>query len=194
MVVLGILGTVGVTLSLVFRTYSDNNDPSVRERRRNAELVTYAIVLSKVPSDRIPIVIDEIIADIGADSSRTDLVIGAAATDPWSKSINDYRVALRKAMTDAPALPIGKQTLIPSMVAGLLIQSDMPARIYFIGDVADSLNSAVQQRTRESASALRLRNETRGPVRIVSYMDTSRVYNRTYLRLLGSTDLPIEQR
>lgn len=194
MVVLGILGTIGVTLSLVFRSYSDNNDPSVRERRRNAELVSYAVVFSNVPSSRSAAIIEGIIADIGADSARTDLVIGAAATDPWSKSIADYRAALSTAMADAPDLPIGKQTLIPSMVAGLLFQSEMPARLYLIGTIADTLNGAVQQRTQETAKALRLRNASRAPVTVVSYMDTSVIRNANYLRVLRGMGVDVEQR
>ena len=194
MVVLGILGTIGVTLSLIFRTYSDNNDPSVRERRRNAEQVSYAVVFSKVPGRRVQAIIEGIITDIGADSSRTDLVIGAAATHPWSKSIPDYRIALNTAMTDAPDLPIGKQTLIPSMVAGLLFQSEMPARLYLIGTIADTLNGAVQKRTQETAKSLRLRNASRAPVHVISYMDTTVVRNREYLRVLRGIGLDVEQR
>ncbi len=194
MVALGILGTVGVTLSLIFRSYSDNNDPSVRERRRNADQVSYAVVFSNVPSARASAIIEEVIGDIGADSAHTDLVIGAAATDPWSKSISDYRAALSTAMSKAPDLPIGKQTLIPSMVAGLLFQSDMPARLYLIGTIADTLNGAVQQRTQETAKALRLRNASRAPVRVVSFMDTTVARNREYLRVVRSMGVDIEQR
>ena len=129
------LGIIGVTLSLIFRDYSENNDPSVRERKRNAELVSYAIVFSDVPSDRVQPTIDNIIEDIGADSNRTDLVIGSSVTDPWCRSIADYRASLRKAMTQAKDLPIGKQTLVTSMVTGLLVKSDMPATVYLVGSL-----------------------------------------------------------
>ena len=188
------LGVIGVTLSLIYRDYSEDNDPSVRERKRNAELVSYAVVFSKVPTDQIQPTINGIIQDIGPDSARTDLVIGSSVTDPWCRSIEDYRNSLTTAMTKAKPLPIGKQTLVTSMVAGLLVKSDMPATLYLIGSLEGEITPAIRRRTQETVDAMIVRRSTRGPLSIVSYMDTTNAANAEYVRFYIDSGLPFEQR
>ena len=188
------LGIIGVTLSLIYRDYSENNDPSVRERKRNAEFVSYAVVFSNVPASQVQTTIDDIIASIGADSARTDLVLGSSVTDPWCRSIEDYRNSLTTAMTKAKPLPIGKQTLVTSMVAGLLVKSDMPATLYLIGSLDGDLTPAIRKRTQETVDAMIVRRSTRGPLSIVSYMDTTNAANAEYVRFYKDSGLPFEQR
>ena len=188
------LGIIGVTLSLIYRDYSENNDPSVRERKRNAEFVSYAVVFSNVPESRVQPTIDDIILSIGADSARTDLVLGSSVTDPWCRSIADYRASLVLAMTGAKDLPIGKQTLVTSMITGLLVKSDMPATLYLIGSLNGDMTPAIRKRTQETVDAMVVRRSTRGPLSIVSYMDTTQASNAEYVRMYRDSGLPFEQR
>lgn len=188
------LGAIGVTLSLIFRDYSENNDPSVRERKKNAQRVCYTVVFSNVPEARIRSTINDIITDIGADSAVTDLVIGSSVTDPWSRSINDYRASLRTAMTNAKDHQIGKQTLVTSMIAGLLLNSEMPATLYLVGSLDGEMSPAIRKRTLETIDALIIRRSTRGPLTIVSYMDTTQAVNAAYAEMYSTSGLPFEQR
>jgi len=189
-----ILGVIGVTLSLLFRTYSENNDPSVRERKKNARTVVYSIVFDNVQGALQQQIISGIVADIGADSNTTDLVIGSSVTDPWSRSMADYRTALQRAMTEAKNLPAGKQTLVTSMVTGLLVKSDMPATVYLIGSLHGEMTPAIRKRTQESVDAMTVRRSTRGPLSIVSYMDTTNASNAEYVQFFKDSRLPFEQR
>ena len=183
-IVFVVLGATGVTLSLLFRDYTTPEEIRVRERRKNAEKVCFTVVLSTVDSVRARAVIDEIIADIGPDSSITDLVIGSTAEDPWSGSISDYRSSLQRAMSNSRDLPIGKQTLLMSMVAGLLTKMDIPARIYLVGTLNDTLTPGVIRRTMETADAFAIRNDIMGPIEVISYLDTTKPVNGQYIELL----------
>ncbi len=165
-----LIAIIGVTMSLIFRDHSTPEERTALYRRRNADRVCYTIVFSKVEAPYRKQIIDEIIADIGADSSSTDLVIGSSATDPGSKSLADYRAALHVAMTETGDVIIGKQSQITSMVAGLLTKNELPATIYFVGDLSSPLTDGVTARTINSAEAFAMRSEIMAPVSVVSYM------------------------
>jgi len=193
-IVFVLLGTAGVTISLLYRDYTTPEEIRVRERRKNAEQVCLTVVFSKVPSARSAAIIDAITADVGADSSVTDLVMGSTVEDPWSTSMADYRSSLSRAMLESKDISIGKQTLVMSMVAGLLTKMEIPATIYLVGDLNDSLTPGVVKRTFETADAFDIRSSVMGPVRIISYLDTNRPLNRDYLRFFEQRSYSLEMR
>jgi hypothetical protein len=163
MLVFSLLAATGVTLTLLYRDYTTPEEITVRERRRNAEAECFTVVYSRVPSDRAARIIEDITADIGADTVRTDLILGSTVEDPWSQSMSDYRSKMARAMREAKDLPIGKQTLVLSMIAGILTKTDMRSQIYLVGSLSDTLTPATSS-ARSKRSKL-LRSATRSWVR-----------------------------
>lgn len=192
----GVLGIGGLSLAFLFRDYSSNPDElSVRKRRRGAEQVSYSVVFSAVNQAKQKPIIDGIAADIGADSMATDLVIGSTATDPWCTSLSDYRTSLGVAMTESNQLRLGKQTLILSMIGGIMTDVQAPATIYLIGDMQDTLTQGVIKRTLKTIAAFEVINEVHAPLRVVSYMDTSATTaNAQYSGLFRGRVFDFEQR
>ena len=171
--VLGSLALIGLVLSLLYRDVKKPGDILQKERHKNATAVSYAVVFSPIDGAVADSIINTIIADIGADSLTTDLVIGSTVTDPWCASIDEYRRMMKKAMTEAKDIPIGKQTLIMSMIAGLLTKNELPARIYLVGKLNGPMNDAIIQRTTETAAAFALREHAMGPVSVTSFLRPS---------------------
>lgn len=190
------LGISGVVLAALFRDYSSNPDElTVKERRRNAEQVAYSVVFSSVPEREHQRIIKGIAEDIGADSSSTDLVIGSTATNPWSKSLDDYKASLTTAMSESSQLRLGKQTLILSMIGGIMTKNFKPATIYLIGDMQDTLTQGVVGRTMQTIAAFEVRHEVHAPIRVVSYLDTANnPGNAQYARLFSGRVFDFEQR
>ena len=81
-----VLGIGGIVLSVLYRDVDKRSDVIARERKKNATKVSYAVVLSRVDPALATRIADQIIADIGADSLKTDLVIGSTVADPRSCS------------------------------------------------------------------------------------------------------------
>ena len=189
------LGVIGVSLSLIFRDYTTPEELKVRERRQNAEQVSIVVVFSNVDEAHRQRLVDEILGDIGADSSKTDLVIGATAVDPWAMSMTDYKQSILEATSKAKDLKPGKQTLVMSMIAGILTKTEIPARIYLVGSMnTDSLTPGVISRTAQTADAFGIRDNIMAPIEMVSYMDTSRRANAEYVRIFGNRSFPLTQR
>lgn len=168
--VIGLLAVTGLVLSILYRDVKKPGDILQKERHKNAVAVSYAVVFSAVDGAVADSIIDRIIADIGPDSLTTDLVIGSTVTDPWCASVDEYRRMMKKAMTEAKDIPIGKQTMIMSMIAGLLTKNELPARIYLVGKLNGPMNDAIIKRTQETAAAFALREHAMGPVSVTSYL------------------------
>jgi hypothetical protein len=194
MLVFSLLAATGVTLTLLYRDYTTPEEITVRERRRNAEAECFTVVYSRVPSDRAARIIEDITADIGADTVRTDLILGSTVEDPWSQSMSDYRSKMARAMREAKDLPIGKQTLVLSMIAGILTKTDMRSQIYLVGSLSDTLTPAIIERTKQTVEAFEIRNKVMGQVTVISYLDTSVAANREYVRLFEGRTFPLTKR
>lgn len=189
------LGLGGVTLAIFFRDSADPDEISVRERRQTADQVCYSVVFSPVDVSKQFRIIDGISADVGSDSSSTDLVLGSTATDPWCTSMADYQSSLALAMTKSSRLRLGKQTLILSMIGGIMTKNQLPATIYLIGNMQDTLTSGVINRTLQTIAAFEVRNEVHAPIRVVSYMDTAATRaNAEYSGLFRGRVFNFEQR
>ncbi|MBI2793911.1 MAG: hypothetical protein HYX66_04580 [Ignavibacteria bacterium] len=164
------LALVGLTLSLLYRDMPKQGDIIAREKTKRAKHVRYAIVFSRVSSADADSVIARIRADVGSDSNTTDLIVGSPVVDPWSASMSEYERNLRRAMSEANYLDVGKQTQIVSMVAGLLVKSHLPATIYFIGKLNPVESVNFVSRTQGTVAGIDLRNSSFGPVSTVFFL------------------------
>lgn len=191
----GILGIGGVVLSLLYRDADKRSDVIARERKKNSTNVSYAIVLSRVEASLAQRIADDIIRDIGADSLKTDLVVGSTVADPWAATIGEYRKVLLESMATSKNLNVGKQTALVSMVTGLVTKVSKPSKIYLIGELhADSIASIVS-RTSASAQALRIRNDLAAPIRVVDYLTPpTKDIHRLYSKLFSDAGLAVEVR
>lgn len=192
LIVLGVfagLAVVAVVLMLLYRQMPKATEVLDKKKRAEATHVAFAVVFSNVEAQQRERVIREIVEDIGADSAKTDLVIGSTIADPWCSNIAEYKRQLRRAMTESSQISIGKQTLLFSMITGLIVKDDLPARVYLIGDinseeVSPKTLSAVKNRTIQTVSALAWRNKARAPVTVISYVDsTASAINAEYMHL-----------
>ncbi len=173
-----LLAVAAVVLSILYRERPKPTEVLDRKKRANATRVVYAVVFSTVSDANRKRIIEGITADLGADTTHTDFVIGSTVADPWCASMAEYKHQLSKAMSASSPLPIGKQTLILSMIAGFLNKSDLPARIYLIGklnadDITDRSAKAIATRTEQTVAAMSWRNNARAPVQVISYLDTA---------------------
>lgn len=169
--------TLAAVLSVLYGEWHKPTAVLNKKASAASTSVCYAIVVSPVHTDKQNKIVSGIMADIGADTSTTEFIIGSTVADPWCATAGEFVTQLRRAMTDTPDMITGKQSLILSMITGLITKSDVPARLYVIGTLADvgSLREehAILNRTRQSVSAISWRNASRAPVTVVSYLDTA---------------------
>jgi hypothetical protein len=181
---LATLGIGGIVLSVLYRDVDKRSDVIARERKKNATKVSYAVVLSRVDPSLATRIADEIIADIGADSLKTDLVIGSTVADPWAASIGEYRKVMLESMATSKDLNLGKQTALVSMITGLLTKVSKPSTVYLIGELHADDIAPVISRTAASAEAMRLRSELAAPITVVNYLTPpSKPIHKAYIDL-----------
>lgn len=194
------LAVLAIVLMALYRKMPKPTETLDRQKRANAQYVSFAIVFSNVHDSIQRRAIADIIADIGPDSAVTDFVVGSTVADPWVASIHEYKYQLRRAMTTTKPIPIGKQSMIMSMVAGLIAKNDLPARVYVIGnlngeDRTDNEINAVMGRTMQTMATLAWRNSSRAPVSVYNYMDTTTsALNAQYVRIMKSQRYPYSDR
>lgn len=190
-----LLAVAGVTLSVLYRDSAKPGEAINKERRKAAKYVSYVIVFSKIDEARADAIIADVVRDVGSDTAVTDYVIGSAVTDPWCASIGEYQRNLKKAMTQSKQMPLGKQSVVVSMVAGLLIKNQLPARIYFVGAVTGDDITPIAERTANTAAAFELRANVQGPIKVISYLDpATSPANAAYWTLYQGKAFPTEQR
>ncbi|MBU3699852.1 MAG: hypothetical protein FGM33_07565 [Candidatus Kapabacteria bacterium] len=181
--VVAVLAITGVILGALYRDTTKPGEVISRDRQKHAKRVVYTVVFSSVAPQKADSIIDRITQDIGADTAKTDMIIGSPTTDPWCASIGEYRRNLKKAMLTSKVIPIGKQSVIVSMIGGLLIKNGLPATLYFVGNMTDDDISTIIPRSSRTAASLELRSRIMGPVNIVNFMDTTHPGNAAYVRL-----------
>jgi hypothetical protein len=197
---LALIAITALVLAELYRERPKATEVINRKRRAAATQVTYAVVFSRVDEATSNRVLADITRDLGADTITTDLVIGSTVADPWCASMGEFRRQLRQAMTASRPLPIGKQTLILSMITGLLTRSDLPARVYLIGalnaeELTDKGALAIVGRTEQTAAAMSWRHGARAPMEVVSYMDTTaNAITSTYLHLFENQAFALTKR
>lgn len=184
----GCLVVIASILTLLYRETPKHSEILSKKKRASAKHSSIAVIFGRVDKAVQDRIVQDIIQDVGVDSTDTDFIVGSTVSDPWCASLTEYQFMLRKAMTESKELPIGKQTLIMSMVTGLLAKTDLPARVYLIGnlntaEMTERSTAAVMKRSDESAVTMAWRNEARAPVQVISYMDTTTAINKQYLDL-----------
>jgi hypothetical protein len=187
-----VVATLAITAVVLGQLYRDVTKPGEvisRDRRKYASNVVYTIVYGQIQSQRADSIINIISNDIGKDSLRTDMIIGSPTTDPWCASISEYRRNLKKAMSTPKIIPLGKQSVIASMIGGLLTKNDLPARLYLVGNLTGNDASMILGRTESTAAALELRSRIMGAVEVINFMDTTRPANKAYVDVFKSKKL-----
>lgn len=187
--VVAVLAITGVILGALYRDTTKPGEVISRDRQKHAKQVVYTVVFSSIESQRADSIIERITRDIGADSTKTDMIIGSPTTDPWCASIGEYRRNLKKAMMTGKVIPIGKQSVIVSMIGGLLIKNGLPATIYLVGNMSEDDISTIVPRTSRTVAALELRSRIMGPVQVVSLMDSTRQGDAAYAKLFADKGL-----
>ncbi len=181
-----VVATLAITAVILGQLYRDVTKPGEvisRDRRKYASNVVYTIVYGQIQPQRADSIINIISNDIGKDSLRTDMIIGSPTTDPWCASISEYRRNLKKAMVTPKVIPIGKQSVIASMIGGLLTKNDLPARLYLVGNLTGNDATMILGRTESTAAALELRSRIMGAVEVINFMDTTRPANKAYVEV-----------
>lgn len=187
-----VVAALAITAVILGQLYRDTTKPGEvisRDRKKYASNVVYTIVFSEIPADRADSIISHIASDIGSDTTKTDMIIGSPTTDPWCASIGEYRRNLKKAMTTKKVVPIGKQSIIASMIGGLLTKNDLPARLYLVGNITGNDATMILHRTESTAAALELRSRIMGKVEVINCMDTTKPANRAYVDVFRSKGL-----
>jgi len=194
-VLLALLGIAGLVLSILYRDSAKPGEVIRNERRKAAKHVVYTIVLSRIDATRADRIIREIVQDIGPDTAFTDLIIGSPVTDPWCASIREYQRSLRKAMTETKTLPIGTQSVVVSMVGGLLTKNELPARVYLVGQINSENIGPIASRTERTADAFELRSNIMGSVELISYLSPpEHPANDGYVKLFEGKTFKVERR
>ena len=181
--VVALLAITGVVLGALYRDTTKPGEVISRDRQKHAKRVVYTVVFSSVPPERADSIIERITLDIGSDTTKTDMIIGSPTTDPWCASIGEYRRNLKKAMLTSKRIPLGKQSVIVSMIGGLLIKNELPATLYLVGNMSEEDITTIVPRSSRTAASLELRSRIMGPVNIINFMDTTRPGNAAYVRL-----------
>ncbi|MBM4179358.1 MAG: hypothetical protein FJ211_08515 [Ignavibacteria bacterium] len=179
-----VVAALAITAVILGQLYRDTTKPGEvisRDRKKYATNVVYTIIFSQIPAVRADSIIARITSEIGSDTTKTDMIIGSPITDPWCASIGEYKRNLKKAMTTRKVIPIGKQSIIASMIGGLLTKNDLPARLYLVGDLTGNDATMILGRTESTAAALELRSRIMGKVEVINFMDTTKPANKAYV-------------
>ncbi|MCX6140798.1 MAG: hypothetical protein NTX15_08225 [Candidatus Kapabacteria bacterium] len=189
-----LLAITGLVLSLLYRDSTKPGEVIRKAQRKAATRVVYTIIYSRVSDSEADRVISAIAHDLGADTATADLIVGSPITDPWCASISEYKRNLRRAMTETKEIPIGKQSIIFSMVAGLLTKNELPARVYLVGRISGDDITAIALRTARTVSAIELRSNMMGVVDVISYLSpVDAPSNREYVRLFEGKAFKLEK-
>lgn len=189
-----LLAVTGLTLSILYRESPKSGDIVNKARKRSAKHVEYAIVFSAIPPELVDSVVNSVLASI-PDTATTDLVIGSTVVDPSCANVSEYRRNLRRALTESRKTPLGKQTQIMSMVAGLLIKTEQPATLHLLGTLEGDSLGGVRSRTQQSAAGIKLRNDVIGPVSIVNHLyPTTSATHTDYISIFQSAGLTVTSR
>lgn len=192
LIIYGVVALLAITAVVLGALYRDSTKPGEvisRDRQKHANRVVYTVVFSSVNPSLADSIIEQITQDIGTDTTKTDMIIGSPTTDPWCASLGEYRRNLKRAMTTKKVMPIGKQSIIVSMVGGLLTKNELPATLYLVGDIAQDDITTIVPRTSRTAAALELRSRIMGPVNVISFMDSTRPGNVAYVKLYADKGL-----
>jgi len=188
-----LLAALGLTLATLYRDAPKSGEVINKQQKKGADRIVYAVIFSSVAPEVADTIIDGIVADIGADSAKTNLIIGSVVTDPWCANIGEFKRVLRKAMSNTKPLHIGKQTYILSMVTGLIVKEQLPARVYLIGKLDTTVDVKITNRTAQTVNALQLRHETMAPINVISYLrPTTSPIQVAYLRQFEDKVFPLE--
>lgn len=181
-----VVAALAITAVILGQLYRDTTKPGEvisRDRKKYASNVVYTIVFSEISPAQADSIIARIAGDIGSDTTKTDMIIGSPTTDPWCASIGEYKRNLKKAMTTRKVIPLGKQSIIASMIGGLLTKNDLPARLYLVGNITGNDATMILGRTESTAAALELRSRIMGPVEVINFMDTTKPANKAYVEV-----------
>lgn len=188
-IAVAVLAITGVVLGALYRDTTKPGEVISRDRQKHAKRVVYTVVFSSIDAVRADSIIRQIVQDLGTDTTKTDLIIGSPTTDPWCASLSEYRRNLKRAMTTEKKIPIGKQSVIVSMIGGLLTKNELPATLYLVGNISQDDISTIVPRTSRTAAAIELRSRIMGPVNVVNFMDTTKAGNRAYAKIFADKGL-----
>lgn len=193
-VAFGVLAVVGLTLSIVYRETPKKTGVVERQRRKQAQRVAFTIMFSPVGATRAQEIARFIVADIGADSTTTDLVVASTVADPWCSNIGEYASTIVKAGNETKQLSIRKQGELLSMIAGLLTKTPLPSTLYICGAINAEDLDVIGPRTQRTAQAMQLRSTLAAPVRVVNLMENpNRDVHRQYIALFRQAGIGVEE-
>ena len=165
------IGMLGVTALVLTTIYREMPRRAAISKRSNVALTrgVYALALSPVDSVSARIYTEKIAQNIGSDSAATKMFISGTYIARQFVSFSEFRQSLFEAIVNARPASIRTQGVLTAGIANSIVSDQLPSTLYIIGELGTENFADVEQRLGDAISALQIRNQTIGPLAIVSY-------------------------
>ena len=165
------LGAIAIIALVLTAIYRETPRRTAIAKRNKIQLTqgVYALILSPVDSTAARTYTDNISQRIGRDSLSTKMVIGSTHVARQFVTLSDFRTALFEACLKARPANIRTQGVLLANIANFAVSDQLPSTMYFVGDIGTDNFAEVEQRLGDAINALQIRNQTIGPLSIVSY-------------------------
>jgi hypothetical protein len=170
--VYGALGLIVIICFIfigLYRQWPKQSAP-VTKRKIPATKNVFTMVLSPVKAATADSIVRVISADIGADSSVTQMIIGGTAVHKRCTSLDDFNRLSLRALKEAQPEELKRQAVLLSYVAGVITADTLPTKLYIVGSVDEADYDQVEKRVAGAASAIGGWNRAFGNIRIITYI------------------------
>jgi hypothetical protein len=166
---IGSLVVIAFILIAFFRERSPE-PVSVKKSKIPPLKSAYALVMSPLDSSQAAVITQDIKNRIGADSSRTKMVVGSTTIYDQCISVADYQNSILKGLKSSKEIDLKTQALLFSQLTGIMISDTLPAQLYLIGRIGNDTKDSVPARLLGTIRDLDLRSKKIGKVDVVSYL------------------------
>lgn len=142
----------------------------VKKRTIPAIQNVFTMVISPLDSNATRHITEKISTTIGADSAKTQMIIGGTAIHKRCISLADFSNLTTRALLTAQPENLQRQALLLSHVAGVISVDTLPTTLYIIGKIDESNFEPVEKRVTGAINVMATWNAAFHNIKIVTYI------------------------
>lgn len=166
---LGIIVSVCLVFIVLYRQMPQKSAP-VKKRTIPAIQNIFTMVISPLDSNSAIYATKKIATTIGADSAKTQMIIGGTAVHKRCISLADFSALTTRALLTAQPENLQRQALLLSHVAGVIAVDTLPTTLYIVGKIDESSFEPVEKRVTGAIKVMATWNAAFHNIRVVTYI------------------------
>lgn len=165
----GILAITAVTLGTLYRALPKRSEV-LAKRKAKPEYSSYALVLSPLGKNQAQQIAQEIINDIGEDSTKTKMVVSGTAFHKQCTSLAEYGKLIEQSSVNAHSANITTQAQLTDKMLNIMITDKILAQFYIIGNFGNSSFTDIEKNILPVFNGITLRSKALGKVQVFDYI------------------------